>query len=230
VILSAFNNCCKFSAFGQTELVFTPASEFLIPTNNGSISFAVNGTYKEAYLENGFWNFLNLRFDRAFINYSISPGANVNRTLRTEPVNLKVSAEDSNVKISNCQVYNSTFAGSRVVNALIRYAADGYGKQIFDIGLGSDQGDWSVTVDGEFIGKNHGWSLTPEGTLTVMNTDENVTLTYWGFPVSYLEKENGSVQSFLNEHSITIATIAVVAITLVVAIAIYAKNRKHEDS
>jgi hypothetical protein len=226
VILSAFKNCCKFSTFGQTELVFTPASRFLIPTNNGSISFAVNGTYTEAYLENGFWNFLNLRFNRAFINYSISPGASANRTLRTGPVNLKVSAEDSNIKILSCQVYNSTFANSRVVNVLIRYAVDGYGKQIFNIGLGNDQGDWSVTVNGEFIGKNHGWILTPDGTLTVMNTDENVTLTYWGFPVSYIGREKGSTQSFLNEHSVTIATIVVVAITLVVATAIYAKNRK----
>lgn len=228
-MLSAFNNCCKFSAFGQTELVFTPASKFLIPTSNGSISFAVNGTYTEAYLENGFWNFLNLRFNRAFFNYSISPGASVNRTLRTGPVNLKVSAEDSNVKILSCQVYNSTFANSRVVNALIWYSIDGYGKQSFNLGLSNDQGDWSVAVNGEFIGKNHGWSLTPDGTLTVMNTDENVTLTYWGFPVSYIGRENGSTQSFLNEHSVTIAAIVVVAITLVVATAIYAKNRKHKE-
>ena len=210
-LITLFLSCSSLFAHGQSEIAFTPTNRFDIPVNNSSISFAVNGTYEQAYLENGFWNFVNLRLAS---------------TQRIGTINLNVSAQNSNIKIINCQVYNSTFADSRVVNARLRYAADGYGKQIFNLGLSSDKGDWAVIVNGEYIGKNRGWSLTPDGTLTVMNTDENVTLTYYGFPTSYIESENGSAQSFLNEHSVFVAAIILVAIILIIATTINLNNRK----
>jgi hypothetical protein len=214
ILATTYLNGSEFSAFCQTEVDFTPSTEFFIPANNGSISFAVNGTYELAYLENGFWNFLNLR---------------LSNTVMDGTVNLKVSAKDSSIRITSCQIYNSTFAGSKVMNARLRYAVSGNGKQSFNLGLASDGGDWSVIVNGEFIGKNRGWSLLPDGTLTVTNIVENVTLAYYGFPISYVESENGSTQSFLNEHSVAITTIVVGAITSVVAITIYTKNKKRME-
>jgi hypothetical protein len=60
----------------------------------------------------------------------------------------------------------------------------------------------------------------------VMNTDENVTLTYYGFPTSYIESENGSAQSFMNEHSVFVAAIILVAIIIIIATTINLNNRK----
>src|SRR4030066_974417 len=69
-----------FLAHGQSETAFTPTDKFDIPVNNSSISFAVNGTYEQASLENGSWSFLNLR-----LNNSQTP----------EKLGLNVSAKDT---------------------------------------------------------------------------------------------------------------------------------------
>ena len=49
-------------AHAETEISFTPDIKFEIPSNNSSISFASNGTYEMAILENRTWSFNNLHF------------------------------------------------------------------------------------------------------------------------------------------------------------------------
>src|SRR4030066_1368720 len=101
-IIALSLSCFGFFARGQSETAFTPTDKFDIPVNNGSISFAVSGTYEQASLENGAWSFLNLR-----LSNSQTP----------EKLSLKVSAKDSEVTINLCQIINSTFAGEIVRTA-----------------------------------------------------------------------------------------------------------------
>lgn len=48
------------NAQAQTVTTFTPADKFSIPAYNGVISFAVNGSYSEATLDNDTWTFNSL--------------------------------------------------------------------------------------------------------------------------------------------------------------------------
>jgi hypothetical protein len=73
-------SCFGFFAHGQYETVITPTDKFDISVNNSSVSFAVDGTYEQASLENGVWSFVNLGLS----NFQSA-----------EKLNLKVSAYDS---------------------------------------------------------------------------------------------------------------------------------------
>ncbi|MCL4430456.1 MAG: hypothetical protein M1167_06860, partial [Chloroflexi bacterium] len=69
-------------ANAQAATTFTPQDKFSIPQLNGSISFAVNGSYSSATLENGTWTFNDLS-----LNDSQPLG------------NLKISVENSNLTV-----------------------------------------------------------------------------------------------------------------------------------
>ena len=141
IVVTVISYCFNFSALSQNEIIFTPNTEFSIPSNNGSISFAFNGTYEKADLENNFWSFTKLR---------------INNTQSPTTVNLKVSAQDSMVRIGTCRIYNSTFTGERAIGARVRYTVAESGIQVFYLGLDAKQGDWSVIVNDNWIGKNQG--------------------------------------------------------------------------
>ena len=93
----------------QTTTAFTPADKFLVPAYNGSISFAVNGTYSNAAFENNTWTFTNLHLNRS-----------------TLLENFEISTQNSNVTvISYTTSNNNLFLYARLV-----YVAEGEGKQI----------------------------------------------------------------------------------------------------
>jgi hypothetical protein len=114
----------------QTNTTFTPSDKFSIPELNGTINFAVNGSCSAETLENGTWTFKDLT-----LNSSQSLG------------NLKVSVESSNITISSYRVYN-LFGRS----ALLRYTAEGIGKQTINLGLNFSQptsaSEWSIIAPG----------------------------------------------------------------------------------
>jgi hypothetical protein len=209
-MVALFLSCFDFFAHGQSEIGFSPTNRFVIPANNSSISFAVDGTYEQAYLENGMWSFVNLRFDNS---------------QSAEKLSLKVSAEESNVTITSCLIYNSTFAEGLTKAARLRYEVVGQGKQVFDLGLDPKRGDWNVIVNGVYIGKNHGWTLFPDGTLTVAEATGNVTLSYYGFPGSFGDSTNGFSEQFLNKHSAIIFTAIVFVAIVLFALAFKAKKK-----
>jgi hypothetical protein len=203
--------CFVFFAHGQSEIVFAPNDIFEIPMNNGSISFAVNGTYEQANLENGVWSFVNLHLANSE---------------HAEKVDLKVSAKNSIIVITSCRIYYGTFAGEKVKGARLTYEVVGEGTQIFDLGLDTENGDWSVIRNGEWPGKNHGWSLSPSGIVTVTNAVGRVTLAYYGFPVSFLESRDLASQNVWEKHSVFITTVVTVFVTVIIAIAIRFRNKK----
>jgi len=196
--------CACHIALAQSDVNFTPTDSFNIPASNGAITFAVNGTYSQASLINGTWNFENLRLD-----YS-------------HPLdNLKVSAQNSKITIRSYWRFNTT-SGS----VLLRYRVEGQGNQTFNIGLDPKKGEWSVVFDEVYMGEGDGWSTSPDGTLTITAATSNVTIWYYGFPDS-IRDDGSSNQPLYEQHSVAGATAVAVAITLTLAIAIRRRNQKH---
>jgi len=200
-----------FFAHGQSITSFTPADKFDIPVNNGSVSFGVNGTYEKAILENGVWSFADLR---------------LNTTQSSVTGHLKISSENSMVTVMSCQIYNSTFAGEPVKGARLRCSVVGEGTQVFDLGLDPKGGDWNVVHNGVYIGKNNGWSLSPDGTLELNGLTGNVSLSYYGFPSSYVAEADYFDETFLNRHSVVIITTFAVVIIVLLAVAVRPRRKQ----
>ena len=214
VLLILFSSCLVFFGNCQSEIAFTPTDTFEIPTTNSSINFSFNGTYEQANLENNTWNFKNLRL----IN-----------SQNVEKLDLKVSAQNSKLMITSCQVYDSTFAGEIARNARLRYNVTGLGKQVFDLGLDTRMGEWSVILNGEWIGKNHGWSLSSDGKLTVTEAAGNITLAYYGYPSSFRDSIDGFSQTAWMQHTVIITITIVVVVIAAIAAAIELRNKNTKE-
>jgi hypothetical protein len=184
----------------QSNTVLKPTDNFSIPSLNGNINFNVNGTYDEARLENGTWTFTNLQ-----TNTSIAS------------LQLRASVQDCNITITSFRRSNTTIASTS-----IRYLVEGQGKQVFKFSPLEKGGEWSITFNRSFIGENEGWTLSPDGTITVTKAPSgfNITLTYYFFPDTLGGNENNSNLSFYQKHSVMIATGVGVTITVVTAVVV----------
>jgi len=192
----------------QTDTTFNSADKFSIPSYNGTISFAVNGTYSKATLENDTWTFTNLRLNRS------------------QPLeNFKISTQNSNVTIFSYLAFNTTLQSAR-----LRYAVEGKGKQIFNLGLGSQEGEWSgtdwsvITGNNVFMAEGEGWTISNDGTLVVTGAAGNVSIVHWGFFENSLPSSN---LPFYQQHSVAIVIVMVGAVTIIVAIVIKVKSKRH---
>ena len=202
---------CTHFVYGQPETFFTKNDMFDIPESNSSISFATEGTYEKAKLENSVWIFENLR---------------LNNSQNVEKLGLKVSAKDCKVNIISFQIFNSTFAGQSVKRASLRYTVIGNGIQIFDLGLDPKLGDHAVIFNGSiFAGRNHGWSLSPEGTLIIDGATANVTIAYYGFPYSFEDNTN-----LIDQHYVVISSTFVSGIIIVISAYINRTRKKSRNN
>jgi hypothetical protein len=196
--------CFTVLVYSETEIEFTPDNRFEIPSNNSSITFSTNGTYEMASLENGIWIFESLHF----VNSQVQ-----------EKINLKVSATNSDVTINFYVVYNRTFDGETVKRAILRYSIFGSGTQVFDLGLDSKAGQLDAVLDGEWVGKNHGWTHSSDGTFTITGASENVTLLYYGYPAS-----EGANENVFDNHSVVLAS--TFSAGIVILLALFITRRK----
>jgi len=196
----------------QNSTIFAPADRFDIPDQNGSITFATNGSYSTATLENGTWTFNDLTL------YNSSRLGN-----------LKVSVKDSNITIFI--YYQFTRFGQFGQGAIIRYAADGAGQQTINLDLNrtqpSDQSEWSVIVpsaDGStiFLAEGKDWNLLADDSVVVNGLTGNVTVANFGFTPS-----NEANLPFYLQHSIALYTLAILVATVATAVFIsYRRGRK----
>ena len=195
----------------QTNTPLTSTDKFAIPEFNGTISFAVNGSYSKAVLENNVWTFTNLRLNGS------------------QPLeNFKISTQNSNVTIFSFIAINFTRHTSR-----LRYAVEGQGKQIVNLGINTTQNgewnslDWSVIKNNNvFMTENEGWSITHDNTLTVEGVTGNVSIVYWGF----LQNLPSSNLPFYLQHSVAITIVAVTVVVISVAATIKIVNRKQSNN
>jgi len=206
LILGLFASCSSSAVMAQALFVFKPSDIFSIPQLNSTISFTLNGTYEYANMNKGAWNFVNLLSNDS-----------------DEPLNLTVSAQDSNVTILSYLSYNVTF---QII--FLSYYVEGRGEQSFNLSLPENGGDWSVMFNRDFIGENEGWNLSGSGTLTVSgaSSGSNVTLTYFVYPASLGGEGNDSNLPFYQQHSVVIVTAVAVAITVALAVSVAFNDRR----
>ena len=196
-------------ALAQTSISFTRQDQFDIPSRNSTISFAANGSYQQVSFENSIWLFENLK---------------LGSLQNSEEINLEVSAQDCDIRISSCQVFRGSFVEHRVLTARIRYSIAGEGAQSFNLGLDPKEGDWNVIVNGEYKGENLDWELSPDNTLTINSAYGNVTLIYYGYPQSYIDTLGSN--SVLDNHNVSITIAVAVGIIVFLAAIAMAKARQ----
>jgi len=197
------------AAAAQGTNTFTPADKFSIPSQNGTVSFAVDGTYSNATLRNDVWSFTDL-----WLNGSQSLGK------------LEVSTKDSDIIIFS----HLTFDTLRKIS-VHTYFSEGQGTQTLNIGIegGESRGglylEWSVIVDETFIAQGDRWNITPEGTLTLSGLTGNITVLYF----SLGEEGSNENLTFIQQHSVVIFTAVAVVITIFVTIIVRARTKKPSD-
>ncbi len=185
-----------FLVQAQTGTTFKRTDTFAIPENNSTISFGTNGTYTQATLENGTWNFMNLHLSNSGNSSAVE--------------NFKASAQDSNVTITSCQI-NVTFVSVR-----LRYTVVGQGTQAFNFGLDLKGGSWLVFFNDNSIAENKGWRSMPDGTVTVTGATATVTMYYFIAPPGFGTADDSNLP-FYQQHSVAIATGVTVAVAVIIA-------------
>jgi hypothetical protein len=196
----------------QTQTTFTTADKFGIPQYNSTISFALNGSYSAATLENGFWTFKNLKLDSQDLSFL---GLNATQSLGE----LRISAQNSNVTIWARISVNYSFPVD-----LISYYAEGAGNQTVNLGLNASRAssdEWSIIVsDNVFLPLEQGWSLSPDDSVLVWDRTGNVTVAHFGFNPEYKNL------SFFLQHYVVIFTALLLAAVIFVAVIIRIRTRK----
>jgi len=191
-------------AQAQNVTAFTPADKFSIPETNGSVSFAINGSYTNATLQNNQWTFNGL-----VLNNPQFTG------------NLTVSARESNITITDYRP--STTAGRSQV---LRYIAQGQGTQTVNLHLNTTKStsatEWMVIVSpATFLAESQGWNLQPDNTVVLNDLVGNVTVFHY-----VLNLPDDSNTPFILRHSVAITALAVVAATVAAATIIAVKVRR----
>jgi len=211
VILVVVTLLLIHNAKAQIETVFTQNATFDISSQGATISFGVGGTYTSAVLANGTWSFTNLKL-------------NGSQTFS----NFRVSARNSNITINSFISRNVTSRSAR-----LRYVANGLGEQTFQMGIAAGEGrwglhpEWSVIVNGVWLGEGDGWRISPDGTVTIKGVAGNVTIIHYNFlGLSGSDKD----LPFYEQHSVSIATAAFAGFIAILGIAVRFKTKNRHDS
>jgi hypothetical protein len=184
----------------QSPKNFTSSDTFSIPNLKGSLNFAFNGTYTSATLEGDTWTFTDLTL--------------TNRNA-TRLGNLTISVKDSHITIF-------TFYSDRISNTFnrygyIRYYADRSGEQTINLNINTTKpthtSEWGVTnPPGVFLAPGQDWKLQSDNTIIVYGKTGNITVAHYGFNV-----DSDSDQPFYVQHSVALATLAVLGATVLAA-------------
>lgn len=199
------------NAKAQVETVFTQNETFEIPSQGSNISFGVGGTYTSATLANGTWSFTNLKL-------------NGSQTIS----NFEVSARNSNITINSFFSRNVTIRWAR-----LRYVAEGLGEQTFQMGIAAGEGrwglhpEWSIIVNGVWLGEGDGWRIMPDGTVTIKGVTGNVSIVHYNF-----FGLGGSDEDlpFYEQHSVSIMTATFAGFIVILGAIVRLRTKKGHDS
>ena len=86
--------------------------------------------------------------------------------------------------------------------------------------------EWSVIVNGVWLGEGEGWKITSDGTITIKGVIGNVSLVHYNFlGLNETDKD----LSFFEQHSVSITTIAFAGFTVILGTIIWIKTKRHSD-
>jgi len=214
VLLSLAIFCLQPNSQAQTVETFGPNEQFNIPVSNGTVSFAFNGTYTKATLENDTWVFENLH---------IFGSANL--------AMFKISAQNSNITIFSYANGNFSAFG----NLRLSYVVKGNGKQIINLGLNQSDytenanSQWTVVVTNlthtknvqsyDYLLEGKDWKLLKDGTFIINGLPGSTTLVRYDYSLG-----NSNLPFYL-QHSVAIATAVAFALVMVALVLIKLKTR-----
>ena len=240
----------------STPLAFTTATQFLIPTTNGSISFGQIGYYGNATLVNDTWVFSQVQLDSQQTDLlSSSPNT----------ANLNVTAQDSNITFTSFERLltpdgsdiNNT--GSWLTAGWLNYTVTGVGRQV--IAIQFNLANWtaipqdeingtqtwpigiSVYIDGKQADYNANWTysdddngIIPYGTGLIVNgATSNVSIKYTWAPVPAPANQSPT-DSSLPTTKASIATVGLpylllvaVASAVIVSVALFTNRHRLES-
>jgi hypothetical protein len=198
---------------------FTSKDVFRIPDLNGNISFAFNGSYTEAKLEDNTWTFkgLDLNNTQAVQQFGL--------TNYTSLGNLKISTTNSNVTVLAFLSFNFSLPVD-----MLAFNVEGWGTQTVNLGLNATEkrpvSEWSViTGDGStFLAEGSGWKLLDDNSVLVNYGPGNLTVIHY-----YLNDPSMAGLSFLAQHYVVIFTGIGVIVTVVLAAVINFRHRKRDN-
>jgi len=219
VIVFCIFSLCFTDAHAQTAVAFNPGKQFPVPEYNGSISFALNGTYSTATFEDNTWTFTDLNITHSQLIK-----------------NFQISTQNSNVTIRSYAAFNNSFQGLQFQSVRLGYVVNGQGKQILNLGVGPGQiitnpsEQWSVFANNKSLAEgSKGWSISQSGVMTVNGATGNVTITFVNF-----SNFGGGIQKsnlpFYQQHSVAIAVVIGVTLVVVVAVVVKVRNREKPES
>jgi hypothetical protein len=204
----------------STATAFSSKDVFSIPELNGHVSFAFNGSYTEAKLENNTWTFKGLQLDnsQAVQQYGFTNYTNLGT--------LKISASDSNVTVLAFLSFNYSIQAD-----ILALYIDGWGTQTVNMGLNSTEkrpvAEYSVITDNgaTFLAEGAGWKLLDDNSVFINYGAGNITVLHF-----YLTDPSMANLSFLAQHYVAILTGAALAVTVAVAGVISFRRYKKSKS
>jgi hypothetical protein len=214
VLLLSVIFCLLPISHAQTVVTFNPYTQFNIPVLNGSITFAFNGTYDKATLENDTWVFENLHVFRS-----------------SNLASFQISVKNSNITIFSYVQGNSSNFG----NIRLSYSVKGNGEQTINLGLKKSDyvenanRQWAVVVTNfanvknvqnyNYLNEGKDWKLMNDGTFTINGMPGNTTL------VRYTYSSGNSNLPFYLQHSVAITVTIAFALVIVALVLIKLKTR-----
>jgi len=199
--------CSAMSVNAQSEVPFSSENLFEIPSKNSSISFATNGTYQAATLEDGVWSFQNLH---------------IANSRATDKLNLTISATDCDLTIYPYVKTPYSYGVALLEWTILRYSISGHGTQAINLGLPLDNGQLDVILDDNYAPKNQDWTKAEDGTVTITGSHSNVTLWYFKNP------EPSETDTVVTEHNILLGSAGFLAV--IVCLAFIINQRKREGA
>jgi hypothetical protein len=195
---------------------FQAGEQFVIPDSNSTISFARDGNYTGANLENGGWHFTHLRLR----NFTLE--------------DFTISAKNTNVVVLN---FTRGFGfSSRIPNFRLTFNVSGSGtysvnfSPSMNVTESNGYVDWLVfTGTGTgviFMSLGKEWNFAPDGTIVINGITGNVTISYYG--LSQYTRNLTAGLSFYEQHSVVIVVASIVCGAVVVTV-VMAKLRQRRE-
>lgn len=199
------------------------SDKFDIPSSNGSIRFAVDGSFDKANLNGDTWSFTNLTLN----NYAINAGTFApNVTGRAVlpyiykcgyPADLGVTAQDCTLTITSMTPL--TWYSWPTLN----YTVQGTGNQTFTFPYGLSRFNWTVYVDGISKQEGDGWLRTSDNQLKVTSATAAVSVQGVAVP-------NGHPPHPIISAAAIFLCVVIAGVIVAIAMLVYILSRKHAFS